>query len=121
MPNGGTEPRIFVSPKAGPVFNVDIYRTAGAAAAAEDLIFVLRPANYRIRGQLMTHRKANVVVVLEQVVSAFVRESKPHSLASASRGLPGLGPFARIASEGVGTRVISYFESRGSAEIPHEH
>jgi hypothetical protein len=66
LPNGGTEPRVFVSPHAGPVFNVDIYGTVGAAAAAEDLIFVLRPANYQIRGQLMTRRKANVVVVLEQ-------------------------------------------------------
>jgi len=83
LPSGGTEPRVFVSPKAGPVFNVDLYRTVGAASAAEDLIFVLRPANYRIRGQLRTRRKANVVVVFEQ--------GRPEVLKRLVAALAGLG------------------------------
>jgi len=59
-------PRVFNSEQAGPIFQVDVYGTVSAAAAAESLIFILRPANYQIRGQVMNRRKANVVVMFEQ-------------------------------------------------------
>jgi hypothetical protein len=58
--------RVFNSERAGPVFRVDVYSNVSAAAAGESLVLILRPANYRLRGQVMNRRKANVVVMFEQ-------------------------------------------------------
>jgi hypothetical protein len=62
----GPGPRVFHSGRAGPVFQVDVYRTVATAAASEGLVFYLKPANYRVRGEVMTKRKGNVVVIFER-------------------------------------------------------
>jgi hypothetical protein len=74
---GGEQARLFRSNGAGPIFEVELYPTAEDAPSGP-LVFVLRPAGYRIRGEVLTERKGNVVVTYEQgrsKVRARLREA----------------------------------------------
>ena len=63
---GAFAPRVLESRRAGPVFHVDVYPTVADAAANDGTIFYLKPASYRERGEVMTGRRGNVVVVFEE-------------------------------------------------------
>jgi hypothetical protein len=61
----GSGPRAFTYERAGPVLQVDLYRTVAPAAGSEGLTFYVTPANYRVRGQVLNRVKGNVVVRFE--------------------------------------------------------
>jgi hypothetical protein len=58
--------RIFDSDAAGPVFRVDVYPSLAVAAAADGFISYFKPAGYRVRGDVTTGRRWNVVVTFEE-------------------------------------------------------
>src|SRR5436309_5305329 len=61
----GGQRAVFDYPRGGPVFRVAVYDTAWAAQLSQGLVVVLVPPHYRYRGQILTARKANVVVTYE--------------------------------------------------------
>jgi len=61
-----SSPRVFESVRAGPVFQVDVYPTVEAAAENDGTVFYMKPASYRVRGDVTTGRKGNVVVIFEE-------------------------------------------------------
>jgi hypothetical protein len=56
---------ILESPAGGPIFRVEVYSSVGDARSGANLVFLLYPPGYRVRGEVVTEREANVVVVHE--------------------------------------------------------
>lgn len=57
--------RSFVSPRAGQVFQVDVYSTTHQASSSMNSLVVITSNGYEIRGEVLAQMKQNVRVVYE--------------------------------------------------------